>query len=117
MEGIAKVWPEAWSRFPVFIDAEAPLVGKPINGDGVLLGVPYEAVARDLPGYTEENPEGGRAAWQWEEGQTVPIALPDFDSKQSNVAFCRRIKDLLSVKTIIIGNMCLTSSSRNLITF
>jgi hypothetical protein len=76
MDGIAKVWPEAWSRFPVYIDAKAPLVGKPINGDGVLLGVPYEAVARDLPGYTEEDPDGGVDAWQWEPGQTVPIALP-----------------------------------------
>ena len=78
IDGVAEVWPEAWSRFPVFTTAEFPVPGfdSRVWGEVVLLGVPYEAVAEDLDGYSEEDPDSARDEWSWEPGEPVPVAIP-----------------------------------------
>lgn len=44
--GVAQVWPELWSRFPVGL--RGSLLGHGLYSDGALLGLPPEAVAREL---------------------------------------------------------------------
>jgi len=76
IDGVAQVWPEAWSRYSVYTTAKFPGMKMKPRGDAVLLGVPYEAVARDLPGYREDDPDSARDMWQWEPGESVPVAIP-----------------------------------------
>jgi hypothetical protein len=76
IDGVAQVWPEAWSRYSVYTTAKFPGMKMKPRGDAVLLGVPYEAVARDLPGYRENDPDSARDMWQWEPGEPVPVAIP-----------------------------------------
>ena len=75
IDGVAEVWPEAWSRYSVYTTATFPGMRMKPRGDAVLLGVPYEAVAKDLPAYREDDPERARYQWEWEPGEPVPVAI------------------------------------------
>ena len=90
IEGVAEVWPEAWSRYSVWTTAKFPLVNARPGGDAVLLGVPFQAVQSELIEYAKDEladadgtpEELAQAAWDWqppkdgEEAAPIPVAIP-----------------------------------------
>ena len=64
LDGIERVLPEVWSRFPVSFRAK--IQGQRIFSDGALLGVSPEGIGDDYPA----------SAWTWKEGDPVPILAP-----------------------------------------
>lgn len=63
LSGVAQVWPEAWSRFPVTLYGD--LLGASMRSDAALLGVVEAGVAQDL-----------NQAWTWQPGERVPVLAP-----------------------------------------
>lgn len=63
IDGVAKVLPEIWSRFPVSFRGK--IAGQRIYSDGALLGVSAEGIGEDFAG-----------EWTWKEGNTVPVLAP-----------------------------------------
>lgn len=59
----ATVWPELWSRFPVGLSGS--ILGQGLYSDGALLGLPEEAVSREL-----------RRPFRWTPGEVVPVLAP-----------------------------------------
>jgi|GEM_PF-2568328 len=64
LDGVERVLPEVWSRFPVSFRAK--IQGKRVFSDGALLGVSPEGISEDYPA----------EAWTWKEGDPVPILAP-----------------------------------------
>ncbi|MFM7199874.1 MAG: hypothetical protein ACKO6N_03715 [Myxococcota bacterium] len=63
LPGVAQVWGEHWSRFPVGLSGS--ILGQRLYSDGALLGLPAEAVE-----------EKHRAAFVWQEGARIPVLVP-----------------------------------------
>lgn len=63
VDGVAQVWPEAWSRAPVQL--EGRLLGQRVWSEGALLGVVPEAVEEDA-----------NRPWTWKPGTPIPVLAP-----------------------------------------
>lgn len=79
LDGVFSVWPELWSRFPVGL--RGSLLGHGLYSDGALLGLPPEAVSRELPRPFIWHPPVLPSGGQTGQGvlnpeQPVPVLVP-----------------------------------------
>jgi putative ABC transport system permease protein len=63
VDGVAAVWPEAWSRFPVTLYGD--VLGASMRSDAAMLGVVAAGVSQDV-----------RVPWRWSPGEPIPVLAP-----------------------------------------
>ena len=75
LDGIESVTQESWSRVPVHVSTS--ILGKTVGGDIVLMGVESKVFQQEVPDF------------QWEEGDSVPILVPQMLLTAYNAGFAK----------------------------